>query len=682
MSGRYFSMKSKRTWQRGHTSNLHVTDEGLALRSIYSYQPEITIMPDENDRPWFIKDFAIDRRILIYILDDMANIWVYDFQGHNCECLIRRGKGLFTNNALIAVADDTLLVIDPAGEEPVIAFSCQEAYPLWSKGEIDGQGILPLAVVADRAGFFYILAVNGPKGASPQGATNKVDILKYDKNGQLLERIPLEGMVWDEADLDDPGRRERFSLCCDADNRLFLLDSRERRLYSQDKGDRLTLLFPVNMLEKPSGLGVDKDHNIYLGDRRRLDAQAEDDRFVYIFDSAGGNLEKITGYRGSIDKMILEEGGRIVAYNGETDNLHLFNLKRNIMFDLASGGNQGIYLSCAFDSQMLENEWHRIELLADIPDETQILLSYFAADEDTFNYKNQVWKIDDFIKREDLSIAEKLHAMEGFWQETVLNPYDLLIKKAKGRYLWLGLQLKGTNHEGPSINRLRVYYRRKPLLQYLPLVYQDDAGGDFLDRFLAIFESFFDGFDEEIAAIPSYFDVRVRDGEFLRWLATWIGVPEDQDWDEEILRRYVENSPEIFRKRGTRQGLIRLIEVFTGEKPFIVEYPQIKYMKDNPEMATLMEKLYMRDPNSFIVLMKKECFKTRRMAMQIERLLEEEKPAFSEAHLVILGENLYLDAHSYLGINSALTEVAPLFLSEGASIPFETVLVEGKDNMN
>ncbi|MEN6350353.1 MAG: phage tail protein [Syntrophomonas sp.] len=682
MNGGYFSMKSRRTFQRGHSSNLHVTDEGLSLSSIYSYQLEMTIKPDENGRPPFIKDFAVDKRILIYMLDELADIWVYDFQENHSECLITGGKGLFSNHALISVSDDVLLVAEPAGEEPILAFSCKEGYLLWSKGEIDGQPIFPLAVAVDRAGFFYVLSGGRAKASSifkPQ--TIEPDILKFDKNGQLMGKIPVADLEINYPDFNNPEiLKGRFSLCCGADNRIFLLDSRERRVYCQDEEGHIIFLFQENMVEKPSGLGVDINNKVYLGDFRKLDLQAEDDRFLMIFDTDGHLLEKVPGYRGSIDKMVLEEGGRVIVYNGETDNLHLFNLKNNMMFDPQTGGLQGIYLSHSFDSKVIGNQWHRIELLADIPEETQVALSYFASDSNTFNFRNTVWEIDDFIKSEDFSIADKMSMLEGLWNETVFNPGDVLIHKAKGRYLWFCLRLKGTNEYSPSISRIRVHYCRNSLLQYLPMVYQEDAvSSDFLGRFLAIFETFFSGFEEEIASIPRYFDIKAMDGDFLRWLSTWIGVPEDQDWDEEILRRYLESSPEIYRKRGTRQGLENIIEIFTGKKPFIVEYPQISYMKDHPEMSLLMEKLYTKDPNSFVVLMKRDCFETRRMALQIERLLEEEKPAFTEAHLVILGDNLYLDSHSYLGINSALAEFSLLYLNEGAAIPFETVLTEVKD---
>lgn len=682
MNGGYFSLKSKRTFQRGHSSNLLVTDEGLSLNSIYSYQPEMSIKPEENGRPPFIKDFAVDKRILIYMLDELANIWVYDFQGNHSECLIEGGKGLFSSNALIAVADDVLLVADPAGEEPVIAFSCKEGEPLWSQREIEGQAVFPLAVTADRSGCFYVLSGNKAgtsSGSKPE--TIKPVVLKYDQDGQLAGRIPIFDLEIAYSDVNDPKLlKGRFSVCCGADNRIFILDSRERSVYGQDEEGNIKFLFQTDIVEKPSGLGVDINNQIYLGDFRKLDLQAEDDRFLMVFDTEGHLLEKAAGYRGSIDKIVLEEGGRIIAYNGETDNLHLFHLKKNVMFDPEMGGLRGIYLSHAFDSKVIENRWHRIELLADIPEETQVALSYFASDANTINFRDTVWEIDDFIKNEDLGIADKMSMLEEFWNETVFNPYDVLIHKAKGRYLWFCLRLKGTNDYAPSISRIRVHYRGNSLLQYLPLVYQEDAASsDFLDRFLAIFETYFSGFEEEIASIPRYFDIKAMDGDFLRWLSTWVDISEDRDWDEEILRKYLEHSPEIYRKRGTRQGLENIIEVFTGRKPFIVEYPQIRYMKDHPEMSALMEKLYTKDPNSFVVLIQRECFKTRRMALQIERLLEEEKPAFTEAHLVILGENLYLDAHSYLGINSALTEFLLLYLNEGAALPFETILAEVKD---
>ncbi len=683
MNGGYFSLKSKRTFQRGHSSNLLVTDEGLSLKSIYSYQPEMSIRPEENGRPRFIKDFAVDKRILIYMLDELANIWVHDFQGNHSECLIKGGKGLFSSDALISVVDDVLLVADPAGEEPVIAFSCKEGEPLWSQREIEGQAIFPLAVTTDRAGCFYVLSGNKAGISSvlkPEPV--KPEVLKYDINGQLAGRIPIAELEIAYPDFNDPKLiRGRFAICCGADTRIFILDSRERSVYCQDEEDRITFLFQEDIVEKPSGLGVDINNQIYLGDFRKLDLQAEDDRFLMVFDTEGHLLEKAAGYRGSINKIVLEEAGRIIVYNGETDNLHLFHLKKNMMFDPETGGLQGIYLSHAFDSRVIENRWHRIDLLADIPEETQVALSYFASDTNTINFRDTVWDIDDFLKDEDLGIADKMSMLEGLWNETVFNPYDVLIHKAKGRYLWFGLRLKGTNDYSPSISRIRVHYRGNSLLQYLPMVYQEDAASsEFLDRFLAIFETFFSGFEEEITSIPRYFDIEAMDGDFLRWLSTWVGIPADLDWDEEILRRYLKNSPEIYRKRGTRQGLENIIEVFTGQKPFIVEYPQIRYMKDHPEMAALMEKLYTKDPNSFVVLMKRDCFKTRRMASQIERLLEEEKPAFTEAQLVILGENLYLDAHSYLGINSMLAEFSLLYLNEGAAIPFETILAKVKDS--
>lgn len=688
MKGKYFSMKSKRTFQRGYSSNLQVTDKGLLLNTIFSCQPEISIKPDENGRPPLIKDFAVDKKILIYILDEFANIWVYDVQGHNSECLIKGGMKLFSCNARIAVSGDTILAADPAGEDAVIAFSCREGYPLWSKSQVNGLAIHPFAAAAGKDGSFYILSGAADEDASSAGGDSgckamKASVLKFDKSGEFLGNMPVTGLKIANSCINNPEYiKERFSICCGEDDRVFLLDSQERIIYCQNGEESIDFLFKEDAVEKPSGLGTDNNGNIYLGDFRRLDPQLEDDRFLMIFDNKGNLLEKIPGYRGSIDKVVVEGSGRAFAYNGETGNLQLFKRKKKIMPQKETGGFQGIYLSHSFDSKTAENQWHRIELLDDIPEETQVALSYFASDTDTLNYKNNVCKIDDFIKSNELGIADKMSVLNGFWNETVFNPSDVLIHKAKGRYLWLCLQLRGTCDSSPSVSRIRVHYSRNSLLQYLPMIYQEDpVSRDFLDRYLSIYETFFSGFEEEIVSIPSYFDVKAVKGDYLRWLSTWIGIPEELDWDEELLRRFMENSQEIYRKRGTRRGLEKLIEIFTGEKPFIVEYQQIKYMKDNPEMLPLMKKLYSNVPNNFVVLVKKECIKTRRMTLQLEKLLEEEKPAFTEAHLVILEENLYLDSHSYLGINSKLTQISFLYLNEGAVVPFDTVLADGKNGL-
>jgi phage tail-like protein len=111
-------------------------------------------------------------------------------------------------------------------------------------------------------------------------------------------------------------------------------------------------------------------------------------------------------------------------------------------------------------------------------------------------------------------------------------------------------------------------------LDFLPVIFQD---GDFLGRFLLIFQSIWEPLEHRQDHIDMYFDPRTCPAPFLQWLADWLGVKVvGQALEEGRLRSLVGEAVELYRWRGTRYGLTRLIEVCTGVTPIIVEAP------DNP----------------------------------------------------------------------------------------------------
>jgi phage tail-like protein len=72
-----------------------------------------------------------------------------------------------------------------------------------------------------------------------------------------------------------------------------------------------------------------------------------------------------------------------------------------------------------------------------------------------------------------------------------------------------------------------------------------------------------------------YFDPRTCPAPFLQWLADWLGVNVvGQALEEGRLRSLVGEAVELYRWRGTRYGLTRLIEICTGVTPVIAEAPE------------------------------------------------------------------------------------------------------------
>jgi phage tail-like protein len=105
-------------------------------------------------------------------------------------------------------------------------------------------------------------------------------------------------------------------------------------------------------------------------------------------------------------------------------------------------------------------------------------------------------------------------------------------------------------------------------LDFLPVIFQD---GDFLGRFLLIFQSIWEPLEQREDHMEMFFDPRTCPEPFLQWLAEWLGVNVVQIAEEGRLRALIGEAVELYRWRGTRYGLTRLIEICTGVTPVIAE---------------------------------------------------------------------------------------------------------------
>jgi len=105
------------------------------------------------------------------------------------------------------------------------------------------------------------------------------------------------------------------------------------------------------------------------------------------------------------------------------------------------------------------------------------------------------------------------------------------------------------------------------LIGQLPMGMLDD---DFFVRFVSLFEDVATSFLEDADNIPNVADVTVAPPDVVRWLGTWIGMPQiDSSLDEPLQRALVRRSSAILAWRGTRWGLEQFLDVVTGAPPQI-----------------------------------------------------------------------------------------------------------------
>ncbi|MDA8219109.1 MAG: phage tail protein, partial [Dehalococcoidales bacterium] len=105
-------------------------------------------------------------------------------------------------------------------------------------------------------------------------------------------------------------------------------------------------------------------------------------------------------------------------------------------------------------------------------------------------------------------------------------------------------------------------------IQYLPSIYREH---ELVREFLGIFDAVWLPIDGLVASLSALLDPRETPEHMLPWLASWVAVVADDRWPLERRRTLVREAAELFRRRGTRAGLKRYLEICTGVEPLIVE---------------------------------------------------------------------------------------------------------------
>ena len=106
-------------------------------------------------------------------------------------------------------------------------------------------------------------------------------------------------------------------------------------------------------------------------------------------------------------------------------------------------------------------------------------------------------------------------------------------------------------------------------LKYLPSIYRED---EMMGRFLMLFESFWAPIESQISQISYYFDPKMIPAPLLPWLASWADLVLDDRWTPEKQRKLLGTIVALYRKRGTRVGLEKILEIYTGVRPQVMEH--------------------------------------------------------------------------------------------------------------
>jgi phage tail-like protein len=163
------------------------------------------------------------------------------------------------------------------------------------------------------------------------------------------------------------------------------------------------------------------------------------------------------------------------------------------------------------------------------------------------------------------------------WRAAPWDAPDLLALNEPGQYLWIAGIMQGDGTATPIVREIRITHDEDGWLPLLPAIYsRNETSRVFLSRALAAFESAMDVESRLIDDLPLLFDPdAARDAKprpgWLDWLAQWVDAELEESWDDPTRRRVVAEAFRMHARRGTKEGIRRLVALHTGATPFITE---------------------------------------------------------------------------------------------------------------
>lgn len=463
-----------------------------------------------------------------------------------------------------------------------------------------------------------------------------------------------------------------------------------------DDAPSLCIVDPINPRSVTFGGG-----RLYIGDAVGM---------IHVFDPPSATVagytkigEGVTGLGAAIIDLAWNPALGLVLLTRQVDDtgVHM-GLWR---VDPSAGYiHTGTLATGRLDSGLDHCHWHRFELDAKLPTGTKLVVQALISNDGTVAPASGDGALA--LKPADLAAWSS-------WTLTGDDP-DLLFPSGDagtGRYLWLRVTFQSGGGVTPSLASAKVHYPRASYLQYLPAVYQeDDESRLFLERFLSIFQTELDGFDDLIDTTwLRLLDPRSADAKFLPWLAGWLALTTDPTWDESTLRSMIKGAYASYRIRGTVAGLEGAVQAYGGVGwGKVLEHFRLRRWPTLSVAASLdggtrlwSQNFYRRlsvgrfsqvgrfrltgapEPavealhwgaNRFSVFFPADPHHVEEARQRVAAVVEREKPAHTQATLCPVFPRLRVGVQATVGVDSVVGGLSPLRLNRLATLGYDTVL--------
>ena len=446
---------------------------------------------------------------------------------------------------------DSLFVVDSGNNRiQVFDLTSNQLVDIWGDSTADpaqpsndpGRFNAPSTLSGDQRGNVYVVDYNNKR------------VQKFNRTGELepsfWETVADCGVLKQPVDIAVYSSAE--------ETRVYIVDAVLHCVMIFDEDGNMVrtsenrdAAFGAEVLIKPLGIAASED-GVYVGDNERLAILKFKRGKSYAF------IGEAIGYHAPVVALAMLDDETLLVHSDDAVSLRRLSVRKGFR-------TRGAMWSSAISVSQIKTAWHRVEVeMSSLAAGAHLRLFVFTSDNKADAPKVDNTKDNPFA---DPKWRPAITPTEGF-----ADLSDLFVGGDPAHFIWIGALFTSEGRSTPVVSQFRLEFDHSGYINHLPTIYRNDSAcKEFLQGFLSLFESLFDDVEEKIVDLSVLFDPASTPKDILPWLAGWLAVELNEDWDEAKQRRTIAQAFELYGRRGTAEGLREMLRVFGGVNAIIEE---------------------------------------------------------------------------------------------------------------
>ena len=337
--------------------------------------------------------------------------------------------------------------------------------------------------------------------------------------------------------------------------------------------------------------------------------------------------------------------------NGDTELV----LDKNSLF-------HEIFLS-PLDGVENERYWGRLHFDIRLSEDMIYYVHVLATDQDQYyDDDGRLVDISRYLLDESIDVTRKARFISELGGKRFVGLNDILLYELKGRYLYVGVELYGT--EEAMISNIKVDAIGDNFMNAFPEIYKER--NSFFHRYMSLFSSVYNDMQDEIDHVYEVLDLDTCSTELLVTYGSWLGIDLSGGFlPDDVLRTLVKELYYLSKIKGTKECLTRLLEILIGKEIIVIEHSYLKNFAQNVD-THISEGIGSGSVYDVTVLVKGKV--SEELKHQVSFIIDQFKPIRTNITLVQMDNSAVLDSNVFMDMNAMIPQEKQIILDEDVSL--------------